>query len=140
MGCYCHLSVIFACDDNDGVAALARGHLESLAADAPDECRWFLGELGRRSGPNPGPKGGLSLWGMVGNHSDAEGFVEHLRPFWADLLSEEIEGGPCNHEHVLVFYEMEESEHANAFEIARVDDDTLTITHHADLPFAWMQF
>lgn len=58
MGFYVHLSVIFACDQNDGVAALARQHLEGLPQDVAKEARWFLEELGRWSGDNPGPRVG----------------------------------------------------------------------------------
>ena len=71
MGVYTHLHVCFACDTNDGVAALARTHLARLNErplgewedyDTRDqEAQWFLEALSDRTGPNPGPKGGLSI-------------------------------------------------------------------------------
>lgn len=137
MGFYVHLSVVFACDRNEGVAALATKHLPSVAETR--EPRWFLEELSKRTGGNPGPKGGLSLWGIVGNYTDAEEFIEVLRPFFTELLSGQIDGGPCEFEHAIVFTEREQSERATAFEISR-DEDTghLQVKEH-ELPFAWMQ-
>lgn len=138
MGYYVHIHVCFACDENEGVAALAARHREAVG-----ECReaqWFLDDLSKRTGNNPGPKGGLSTWGIVGNYTDGETFVEMLRPFWKELLSE-VEGGPNSFEHVLVFVEPEQSERATAFEIFLADDadpETLTVKKH-ELPFTWMQ-
>jgi hypothetical protein len=143
MGWYVHLHVCFAANGNEGIARLACHHLESLGADA-DEASWFLDDLSKRVDENPGPKGGLSLWGIVGNHTDVARFVEVLRPFWADLLSGRIDDGPCDHQRILVFYEEEQSEAANAIEIGW-DDETsesrqLVVTSYARLPFAWRQY
>lgn len=165
MGHYVHLSVIFACDQNDAVADLAKRHLTRCAeSHAPKpgcdicsdgyEARAFLTALSERSGGNPGPKGGLSLWGMIGNYTNGESFVEALRPFWYDLLMGDREhgdawGGPLDHEHILVFVEHEQSEQAEAFEIFLEETDTvqfprrytsnLIVRHHENLPFAWHQ-
>lgn len=81
---------------------------------------------------------------MVGNRQGIAGeFVESLKPFWEDLLSDIHDGGPLSFEHILVFYEEEGSEAANAYEIFWDDDDSpqrqLVIRHHEKLPFAWMQ-
>jgi hypothetical protein len=142
MGHDVHLHVAFNANANEGVAALADKHLRLLDRDARDtwEAGQFLLSLSVRTGRNPGPKGGLSLWGMVGNHTDGDRFCEVLRPFWSELLSNWIEGGPHPHERVLVFEEQEQSERAVAHEIA-FDEDTgeLTITRH-ECPFAWMQY
>ena len=146
MGYYVHLSVIFSCDENEGVAELAKRHMALLPEDGPSEAKWFLEDLSKRQGQNIGPKGGLSLWGLVGNYTQAEEFVEVLRPFWNDLLNE-VDGGPLGFEHVLVFYEPEQSEAASAIEIfrERSDDSSryekgdLLIRHHRDLPFCWGQ-
>ena len=156
MGFYVHLSVIFSCDSNDGVAALAARHLARLGRWTEEElgkpelpglteARWFLQDLSTRTGENRGPKGGLSLWGMVGNHTKPDAFVELLRPFWLELYT--VKDGPHGHEHILVFYEFEQSEHANAIEIWRPeapDDLTptgeLVVRKHECLPFAWVQY
>lgn len=138
MGHYVHLNVCFACDTNDAVAELAKKHMPP--EDGNREARWFLQSLAERTGTNPGPKGGLSTWGIVGNHTDEDEFVETLRPFWKALLSE-VDGGPCSFEHILVFVEHEQTERATAIEIFLGDDDnpeTLTIKKH-ECPFAWMQ-
>lgn len=138
MGHYVHLNVCFACDTNDAVAALAKQHMPP--EDGNREARWFLQALAERTGDNPGPKGGLSTWGIVGNHTDEDEFVETLRPFWKALLSE-VDGGPCSFEHILVFVEHEQTERATAIEIFLADGEnpeTLTIKKH-ECPFAWMQ-
>jgi hypothetical protein len=145
MGWYVHLHGCFSAGRNEGVAAIARRHLALPTDDCP-EARWFLDDLARRTGENPGPKGGLSLWGIIGNHTNAENFVESLRPFWIDLLSDqiEVEGGPHSFEHVIVFYEEEQSEAANAFEIGWDDENSeerrLVVRHHRKLPFSWRQY
>lgn len=136
MGWYVHISVIFACDENKGVADLAKKHLENLGEEC-HEAHWFLNNLSKRTGTNDGPKGGLSLWGTVGNHTNAEKFVEALRPFWTELLSSKTDGGPFDFEHILVFYEPEQSESANAYEISF--NKELIIKHHPNLPFCWGQ-
>jgi hypothetical protein len=139
MGFYVHLHVCFACDRNDGVAALARKHLHRVVS-AEDywnkEVVWFLTDLSERTGPNPGPKGGLSMWGMVGNYSSGETFCEALRPFWQELLAG-VDGGPNQFEHILVFEETEQRERAIAFEIS-AESGVVTIQRH-ECPFAWMQ-
>ena len=138
MGHYVHLTVCFACDTNEGVAALAKEHMPP--EDGSREARWFLQALAERTGNNPGPKGGLSTWGIVGNYTDKDEFVETLRPFWKALLSDP-EGGPCSFEHILIFVEHEQTERATAIEIFLDDDenkDSLIVKKH-ECPFAWMQ-
>lgn len=152
MGYYVHLSVIFACDQNEGVAALAQKHLVLLPPDDHEdaciEAKWFLEDLAGRTGQNNGPKGGLSLWGIVGNYTHAEEFVKALTAFWKELLQADGEsGGPLCHEHILVFYEPEQSEMASAIEIILSKNDELdrseagdlVIRHHTNLPFCWGQ-
>lgn len=144
MGHYVHIHVAFACDQNDGVAELAKRHAETLDEKAVDGgtryAKWFLEDLAKRSGENLGPKGGLSLWGMVGNYTEADVFCEVLRPFWTELLSGTIAGGPNCFERVIVFAEREQTEQAEAYEIWRDKDGEgdIQIKHHL-LPFAWMQ-
>lgn len=78
-----HIHVCFACDKNEGVAELAKKHIRPEDdRDASEEARWFLKDLAGRTGRNPGPKGGLSVWGMVGNYTAEDVFVDELRPFW----------------------------------------------------------
>ena len=79
MGHYVHLSVVFACDENDGVAEIAKRYLDTIGENR--EAQWFLEDLSNRTGRNPGPKGGLSTWGIVGNYTDKDEFIETLRPF-----------------------------------------------------------
>jgi hypothetical protein len=144
MGYYVHIHVSFACDWNDGVAALAARHAEAFQNVPLDDgtryAKWFLDDLAQRTGENKGPKGGLSLWGMVGNYTRADEFCECLKPFWRDLLSGEMDSGPGGHAHVIVFAEREQTERAEAYEIWRADDGEgeIVIKHHV-LPFAWMQ-
>lgn len=139
MGHYVHIHVCFACDRNEGVAALAKKCLAPMSDEnSIREVRWFLSDLANRTGFNHGPKGGLSMWGIVGNYTDGPRFVEQLRPFWTELLAE-VEDGPFAFEHVLVFVEHEQSEQATAYEISYNEDmNELTVKEHA-CPFAWMQ-
>jgi len=141
-----HLSVIFPCDDNEPTATLAKKHL-ALIGEREDnggrEVVEFLSDLSQRSGRNKGQKGGLSMWGLVGNYTRVDVFVELLKPFWFDLLS--LDESPLLHEHVLIFYEIEQSEHASAYEIGMTGPtgepkSELFVRHHEHLPFAWMQF
>jgi len=113
---------------------------EGEMVDGIREAVWFLADLSKRTGSNPGPKGGLSLWGMVGNYTDAEAFVNVLRPFWADLLA--VEGAePFDYERIVVFEEREQSERASAYEIrlAGKKNGSVSVKKIDDLGFAWMQ-
>lgn len=139
-----HIHVCFACDDNTPIAVLARDALEVFDSeeDGAREAKWFLESLASRSGTNPGPKGGLSFWGLVGNYTDADRFVDVLRPFFRNVLGDS-DGGPCSHERILVFSEREQSEAATCHEIFWEDDNTrekLVVRKHEQLPFSWMQF
>jgi hypothetical protein len=119
MGWYVHLHVAFNCNTNDDVASVAEKYARQLeGTSAPREALWFLKDLAVRAGDNPGPKGGLSLWGVVGNHTNAHAFVHCLSDFWLELLSGSVDGGPCDHHHVIVFYEEEQSRQAHCYEVA----------------------
>jgi hypothetical protein len=142
-----HIHVCFSCDRNEPVAELARRHLEAVKArDGDDGDRaavWFLEDLAKRTGGNPGPKGGLSLWGMVGNYTNGASFCEALKPFFEEMLIHGV-GGICQHEHILVFEEQEQSESPTVYEImldGDYDSDArrLAIKRHENLPFTWMQ-
>ena len=148
MGLYVHIHVCFACDNNESVAQLAARHLPVVKArdgdDGDTAAGWFLKALSERTGGNPGPKGGLSLWGMVGNYTRGESFCDALKPFFEEMLHHRV-GGICQHEHILVFVEREQSEAATAYEIMLSGDygsetRELVIKQHDRLPFSWMQF
>lgn len=136
-----HIHVCFPCDANDGVAELAKKHRPSIVDDSDGSraAGWFLDDLSLRAGANRGTKGGLSLWGMVGNYTGVDTFCEVLKPFWLELLSGQVIDGPCDHEHVVVFEEQEQRQAATAYEIKRYDGEVV-ITAHSRLPFSWMQF
>ena len=145
MGWNVHLHVAFKCTTNDGVAALAQRHLTGLRLpEEAIEARLFLEALANRSGENLSMKGGLSLWGLVGNHTDVGEFCEVLVPFWHDLLSG-IDGGPLDFERVVVFEEQEQSEAAAAYQIGwdhpdRRDARRVQIQRFERLPFSWGQY
>lgn len=154
MGYYVHLHVVFHCDLNDEVAALARKHLEIGTVSETEEhgkreAYWYLEELSKRTGQNPGQKGGLSLWGIIGNYTNVEAFIEVLNPFWLDLLSCALEGGPSDYDVVTIFYQPEQTSTANVFVIRLAESrralkmfpelkQSLRVAHHEDLPFSWM--
>lgn len=147
MGFYVHIHVSFACDNNDEIAALAKEYLSGAKKlteeDSPDAhftARKFLESLASRSGNNEGPKGGLSLWGMVGNYTRVDLFCELLVPFWKDLFK--CSEGPGPWEHIIVFEESEQSEQAIAYEIFLEDEgygNGGLITRRHELPFCWNQ-
>lgn len=140
-----HIHVCFPCRNNDGVAELARRHLNglSISDDGEQAAKWFLEDLSERTGENKGPKGGLSLWGMVGNYTNGDSFCECLKPFWKDLLGEGHDGGPCSHERIVVFLEPEQSEAATAYQIGwdePYEDERYLVIKKCDrLPFSWNQ-
>ena len=138
MGYYVHIHVCFACDDNDPVAALALKHLPTIPANAR-EARWFLESLSKRSGENLGPKGGLSLWGIVGNYTNGAEFCDVLRPFWLELIGGEV-GGICNFENVVVICEAEDSGAATAYQVSFDEDNgAVAVKTSERLPFLWNQ-
>jgi hypothetical protein len=143
MGYYVHIHVAFACDENEPVAALAAKHRPSIAEgdDGARAAQWFLDDLAKRTGKNHGTKGGLSLWGMIGNYTVVESFVSVLRPFWREMLTSEA-GGICNFEHILVFGEREQTEKTTAYEIFLADEEDpnsdLIVKEH-ECPFTFMQ-
>lgn len=149
MGFYVHIHVCFPCDNNGWVADIATKHRiqydRLLDTDAGKTASWFLESLSTRIGANPGPKGGLSLWGMVGNYTNVEEFCEILLPFWRELLAENnsFNGSPFSFERVVVFEEQEQSNAATAYEIGWNDWDSpereIVIKKSARLPFAWGQ-
>ena len=135
-----HLHICFPCDSNDPVARIAKKGLEQLSDNKRYE-RFFLEDLSKRTGDNWGSKGGLSLWGIICNGLYAKDFVENLKFFWHELLAGEEDGLPLDFEHIIVFYEEEQSNAANAYEIQLDSDDSaeLIIKHHKNLPFSWAQ-
>ena len=133
-----HINVCFACS-NDSISKLAKKHMPLKNIKAY-EASLFLQAFWEGKGINSGPKGDLFTWGIVGNYTDEDEFVNTLRPFWKDLLSE-VDGGPCSFEHILVFVEHEQTKCATAIEIFLTDKDdpkSLTIKKHK-CPFAWIQ-
>ena len=144
---YILLSVCFPCDLNEPIAQIA----QSIPADELcDPAQQFLRELSTRTGKNPGGKGGLCQWGIVGSGFKPLVFVQELMPFWRALLSQEGEdSSPDPASRVIVFSEKEQIDEAEAFEIGWFNDsggwggswdaekrDRIHIRHH-DLPFAW---
>ncbi|KKN81427.1 hypothetical protein LCGC14_0320400 [marine sediment metagenome] len=148
-----HLSITFACDDYNEIHPTVEKHLPEVRKavefsqhrDGAVEAQRFLEDLLKRKGDGHcGHKGGLCTWGVVGNYTNTERFVDVLKPFWKDLLTgiDRPDGGsPSDFEHVIVFYEKEQSERAHCYDIwvERVDDQELKIVHHK-LPFCWGQF
>ena len=144
MGYYVHLHVAFACDENEPVARLAKKYLAQLApkknSDSLGAARRFLRALSRRTSANPGEKGGISIWGEIGNYTRGDQFCQILRPFWNDLLTTHPQtGGPLDFEHILVFCEPENHERTTAYEIF-LDHRTRKLAIKTHLcPFAFMQ-
>lgn len=136
MGFYVHLSIIMPCDNNEPVAEIAKKYVDTI--EHCNEAEWYLEELSTRKGYNPGPKGGLSMWGIVGNYTSVDEFIDALEPFFLELFK--TEAGPSDFEHIIVFYEREQSEQAKAYEISYDKENHKIDVKEHFLPFAWMQF
>lgn len=143
MGSYCHLHVCFHCDDNFGVSTIASECLKDLMAKGEEACPesiMFLEDLAGRSGSNPGSKGGLSLWGIIGNYTNLWKFAEDdLAPFWRRLLSGKIPGGPGIDERVIIFCEKEQAERSVAIEVY-LDwrNNYILVLKEHECSFSWM--
>jgi hypothetical protein len=148
------LLVTFRCSAYHGVAALARRrlpHVRELAKQRRcPEAVAFLEELaGREGNTDRGPKNGLVAWTYGGNNTRPDEFAETLRPFWDELLRYPVDGGPLRFNHILVLYQLQDSEHAAGREIyLDLPDDALAsseeltiwplvIRPHPRLPFHW---
>lgn len=135
-----HLHIAFSAYENDPIAAVAKKHLALVEQndDIVKEVKWFLKDASKRTGRNPGPKGGLFLWGKICNFLNAEAFIKGLSPFFLEILSTK-ECDPGDWERIVIFYEPEQSEAAHAYEVS-LDETRLAIRHFQNLPFTWMQF
>jgi hypothetical protein len=141
-----HLHVCFPCDDNTPLAGLSKRHLDSAKhRSACSEAICFLEDLSNRTGKNKGPKGGLCLWGIVGNHSDVPQFIFDLMPFWIDLLMSGADGLPHPSEHIVIIWENEQSKKSQAVELFQDEEwlntkaiAKLSIKYH-ELPFCFNQ-
>lgn len=131
-----HLSIIMRCDKNDEIAELAKKHVETFAEWC--EAKMYLEDISTRKGHNPGRKGGLSMWGIVGNYTCVDKFIEDLKPFFIEVYQNQV--GPLDFEHIIIFSEPEQSEQATAHEISYDEESKkLNIKEHG-LPFSWMQY
>ena len=145
MGFYTHISVVFSCNEKEGIITCAKDFLTKNSLDSEDgsrEAKWFVEDCATGRGYVCGPKGALYTWGLVGNYTNAEKFVEVLMPFWDQLLGKAKDCG-FDFEHINVFYEPEQSEQAQCYEIYREAHDkkgAILIKHHDALPFCWRQF
>jgi hypothetical protein len=134
-----YLVISFRCDHNDAVAPLARRYRAQLDAAITDleayEAAWFLEALSERSGDNPGPKGGMSVWGMVTNKLNAADVVHVLKPFWEELIT--------LLDRVLVMYQRDEGEGFFVYDIGwdgfppEIAVPRLAFRHYGPLPFGW---
>lgn len=135
-----HIVVSFPCSSFYGVAALAMKMKHARRATKYSfDAAAFLGDTSFREGAPSGPKGGMLLWGWTGNHVDADKFVDELLPFFRELISGEVDGGPCEHERVIVLFEQEQTDRATSFEIRNVDGDVGGGCEviKRELPFSW---
>jgi len=96
----------------------------------------FLRELTKKKNYNAGAKGELFTWGIVGNFIDVDDFVDKLAPLFKKMLEKEVCVSSYN--HILVFEEKEESDHARAIEIFLDDERSLKVVEHV-CPFRWGQ-
>jgi hypothetical protein len=110
------------------------------------EADLFVEALKSKKHIDCGRKGAVFAWGITGNYTDEGKFVQTLAPLFRQLLLDP-DVGPLNFEHILVFYEHEQSERAGAYEVYleeppnwdfKEDSKTLVIKHHPALPFQWM--
>lgn len=83
-----YLSVTFRADENEPLAEIARDYAPRFGddyqsmTDGNREARYFLDDLTKRTGTNPGSSGGICAWGSIGEYTPPEIFVDALRPFF----------------------------------------------------------
>jgi hypothetical protein len=138
MGYYVKLSVVFECHDHEALHPIVNACLTEVRTSGCKEAEWYLTQLLERKGLAPGPKGGMSTWGMVGNYTSGEHFVQALAPFWFLVLAAQ-EGGMGQYTKIMVFVQGEDESKATAYEIFREDpedDHSMTVKKHA-CPFSW---
>lgn len=155
MGYYVHLSVTYSGDcDGDALERLkplVEKHKKYIEKEWDDvsqdgkhtyewsrEAYWFLEAVLDKKNYNCGPKGMLFTWGIVGNYTSAENFKDCLSPFFEEMLKEEI--SVSDFDHILVFWEQEQSEQAKAFEIFLNEDSKKLEVKKHELPFCWNQY
>jgi len=152
MGFYVHLSVTFNANSEDigklkPIVAKYRKYIkkewDDVSTDGKHECEWsseaywFLDALLDKKNYNCGPKGELFTWGIVGNCTSAENFVDSLEGLFEQMLKGEV--SIMDFEHILVFWESEQSEQANAYELFLDDDTKKIVKKEHELPFCWNQ-
>jgi hypothetical protein len=138
------LSVIFHCDNNDGIAQIAKRTLYVMNKGETDrDAIHFLEDVSKRIGQNDGMKGGLLTWGTITNHGNGEDFVKALMPFFEDILIHTIDGGPLWFQHIMIFVEEEQCGRATAYEVFRWErsDKTPIVEYQKhECPFTWMVY
>lgn len=133
------ITVTVQWNDQDELAAIAKRYHDILSKEGhytgPEnrkllECNMFLADLTTRTGMAKGPKGGVVQWGIVGNWTVGDTFVEVLKPFWEEILKETVG-------NVVVMAQDEQTPYVNCWVIRLDDDDELlTITEH-QLPISF---
>lgn len=97
------LVVMFPCTALHVVSRVAADHLSAAKmVSAPPEVVRFLAVLADRTGDCDG----MYTWATVREGLLPPQFVQTLRPFWFDLLSMGLEGGPGQLDRVWVLAQM----------------------------------
>lgn len=139
-----NLVVMFECEHDKALVAIAEDHYRQLmrSTAACSEAIWYLDSLRRRTSTENGPKGAMSTWGKVCNHTNLELFIENLKPFFLDLYGFYPVSGLSELDQIVVLYEEEEAEAAGCYTIElRPDTKTeLIVTHVERLPFSWKRY
>jgi len=136
VGHYVHISVVMSCNNEEKLIAIAKNHIND--PDLSFEASGYLRYIIQGKSVATGPKGSLSTWGMVGNYTSHENFVDGLVPFWSDLYKND--DVLFKFERIIVFCEPEQSQRAECYEIRYDAQQKGVLRAFHSLPFAWMQF
>lgn len=139
-----NLVVMFECEHDKALVEIAEDHYQRLlqSIGVCNEARWYLDDLRQRTCTDNGPKGAMSTWGKVCNHTNLELFIENLKPFFLDLYGFHPVSGLGEHDKIVILYEEEQSEAAGCYTIELCYDtkSELIVAHTERLPFSWKKY
>ena len=135
---------MFECEHDKALVEIAEDHYQRLTRSIHvcNEAMWYLDSLRSRTSTENGPKGAMSLWGKVCNHTNLELFIENLTPFFLDLYGFHPVSGLGELDRIIILYEEEEAEAAGCYSIGLCyhTKTELTVTHEKRLPFSWTNY
>ena len=118
MGFYVHLQVSWGGGSSVAVPQIARKHLEKLTCkdkETFNEAHWFFESVISGKSFFGGPKGDFWAWGVIGNYTNVEEFIELTKPFFMELYKC---GELLEHDRVIFQCEPEQNESVSIYQLS----------------------